>query len=51
MKQIKQIIREIIPVIIGILIALVINNWNEDRKNENYLNQIFSSIEKGVRTE
>ncbi len=46
MKQIKQIIREVIPVIIGILIALVINNWNEDRKNENYLNQIFSSIEK-----
>ncbi|MFK7933669.1 MAG: DUF6090 family protein [Saprospiraceae bacterium] len=46
MKQIKQIIREIIPVIIGILVALVINNWNEDRKDQKYLDKIFSSIEK-----
>lgn len=46
MKQIGKLIREVIPVIIGILIALVINNWNEDRKDKKYLNQIFSSIEK-----
>ena len=44
--QIKQIIREIIPVIIGILIALFINNWNDERKERKYLDQIFSSIEK-----
>ncbi|TMM57157.1 hypothetical protein FEE95_11740 [Maribacter algarum] len=42
----KQFIREIISVIIGILIALFINNWNQDRKDRAYLNQIFSSIEK-----
>lgn len=42
MKQLGQIIREIVPVIIGILIALLINNWNEDRKDKKYLNQIFS---------
>lgn len=46
MKQLKQLIREIIPVIIGILIALFINNWNEDQKDKKYLNQIFSSIER-----
>lgn len=46
MKQLRQLIREIIPVIIGILIALFINNWNEDRKDKKYLNQIFSSIKK-----
>lgn len=46
MKQLKYIIKETVPVIIGILIALFINNWNEDRKNKKYLNQIFSSIEK-----
>jgi len=46
MKEIKKLIREIIPVILGILIALVINNWNEDRKDKKYLNQIFSSINK-----
>jgi hypothetical protein len=45
MKYLSQIIKEIIPVIIGILIALFINNWNEERKETNYLNQIFSSIE------
>lgn len=46
MKQLNQIIKETVPVIIGILIALFINNWNEDRKDKKYLNQIFSSIEK-----
>ena len=46
MKQLKQLAREIIPVIIGILIALFINNWNEDRKDKKYLNKIFYSIEK-----
>ena len=46
MKEIRKLIREIIPVIIGILIALFINNWNEERKNTNYLNHIFTSIKK-----
>lgn len=46
MKQIGQLVREMIPVIIGILIALLINNWNEDRKDRKYLDQIFSSILK-----
>jgi len=46
MTSIKQLIREIIPVIIGILIALFINNWNEDRKDQQYLTKISKSIEK-----
>lgn len=46
MHEIKKLIREIIPVIIGILIALFINNWNDDRKEKKYLDQMFSSIEK-----
>ena len=45
MKEVRKLLREIIPVIIGILIALFINNWNEDRKDKKYLSQIFSSIE------
>lgn len=45
MKEIRKLISEIIPVIVGILVALLINNWNEDRKDKNYLNQIYSSIE------
>ncbi len=46
MKQLNPIIKETVPVIIGVLIALFINNWNEDRKDKKYLSQIFSSIEK-----
>lgn len=46
MKEVSKLFREIIPVIIGILIALFINNWNEDRKDKKYLNKIFSSIER-----
>ncbi|MEE9363817.1 MAG: DUF6090 family protein [Cellulophaga sp.] len=44
-KYFKYAIGEIILVVIGILIALSINNWNENRKDKKYLNQIFSSIE------
>lgn len=44
MRQLKQLVREIIPVILGILIALAVNNWNENRKDKQYLNQIYTSI-------
>ncbi len=49
MNGIKQLIKEIIPVIIGILIALFINNWNDERKEKQYLNTIFSSIESELK--
>lgn len=39
-----QFIKEIIPVIAGILIALFIDNWNSERKDKAYLNQVFSTI-------
>jgi len=45
----KQIVKDVIPVILGILIALIINNWNEDRKDKNYLNQIYESIQKELK--
>ncbi len=45
MKKVRWFFKETIPVIIGILIALLINTWNEDRKDRKYLNQIFLSIE------
>lgn len=44
MKTTSRLIKEVIPVIIGVLIALIINNWNEDRKDANYLKQILSSV-------
>jgi len=45
-KIIKILFKEIVPIIIGILIALYINNWNEDRKDKNYINRISISINK-----
>jgi len=37
---------EIILVVIGILIALQINNWNEDRKKPANAVQIFNGYQK-----
>ncbi len=45
-KNIKAFIKEIVPIIVGILIALYINNWNDERKDRAYINQIFISIDK-----
>lgn len=41
-------IGEILLVVIGILIALQINNWNEDRKEYNLSQSILSQIEEKV---
>ncbi|NJB72427.1 hypothetical protein GGR42_002918 [Saonia flava] len=44
-KIIKAFFKEIVPIIVGILVALYINNWNEDRKDKNYINRISTSIQ------
>ena len=44
-----KFIKEIIPIILGILIAMNINNWNEDRKDEKYINKILFSINKELK--
>jgi hypothetical protein len=49
-KYLKYAIGEIVLVVIGILIALQINNWNEDRKEriveKDVLNDILTSLEQ-----
>ena len=54
-KYMKYAVGEIVLVVIGILIALQINTWNEDRKSENEkqklmfaLNQEFSTNKKAL---
>jgi sensor domain CHASE-containing protein len=51
-RYLKYAIGEIILVVIGILIALSINNWNENRKNESikkkYLLALSSEIENNL---
>lgn len=43
-KNINSFIKEIVTIILGILIALYINNWNENSKNEKYIDRMISSI-------
>ncbi len=49
-KYFKYAIGEIVLVVIGILIALQINNWNESRKKDrtkqSYYNQLITDIDK-----
>lgn len=51
-KYLFYAIGEIILVVIGILIALSINNWNENTKNKrlenNYLNRILKELENDI---
>ncbi len=43
-KYLKYAIGEIVLVVIGILIALSINNWNEQRKQKDTLNNIYTTL-------
>jgi len=49
-KYFKYAIGEIVLVVIGILIALSINNWNENRKlddnRRDYYNQLIDDLKK-----
>ncbi len=45
LKYLRYAIGEIVLVVIGILIALQINNWNEGKKNEEKLMTIFIEIQ------
>lgn len=48
-KYFKYAIGEILLVVIGILIALQINNWNEHRKNNTQLNQYMANLIEDLR--
>ena len=50
-KYFKYAIGEIILVVIGILIALSINNWNEDRKVKTYEEQVYTQIYKDIKAD
>ena len=50
-KYFKYAIGEILLVVIGILIALQINNWNEKRKNEEKVNILLLKIQKDLESD
>jgi len=39
-----------LPVVIGILIALLINNWKEKLDDERFINRVFDSIQKEMKS-
>ncbi len=47
----KYIVGEVILVVIGILIAVQINNWNENRKLKNTINTVYSIIKSDLQTD
>ncbi|MGZ0016358.1 DUF6090 family protein [Yeosuana sp. AK3] len=50
-NYLKYAIGEIVLVVVGILIALQINNWNEDRKGKLQMLVNISSIKEDIQTE
>lgn len=50
-KYMKYAIGEIFLVVIGILIALQINNWNENRKERNQAVQYLKEFKKDLQTD
>ncbi|MBT8294595.1 MAG: hypothetical protein KJN70_15115 [Eudoraea sp.] len=47
-KYLKYAIGEIMLLVIGILIALQVNNWNENRITENIKSQAFSNLKEDI---
>ena len=50
-RYLKYAIGEIILVVVGILIALQINNWNEDRKTKELTNGIYAIIKSDLKAD
>jgi hypothetical protein len=49
-KYLKYAIGEIILVVIGILIALSINNWNQKHKNDQLANVFLTDFKHDCKT-
>ncbi|NRB52567.1 MAG: hypothetical protein HRU41_33205 [Saprospiraceae bacterium] len=47
-QKLMASLRELFVVILGILIALFINNWKENRDNEHYVDQTLQAISKEI---
>jgi len=50
-KYFKYAIGEIVLVVIGILIALQVNNWNEKRKNENLFKVTLDHLNTSIKVD
>jgi len=46
MKSLKKVLVDMVPVILGVLIALFINDWKQGYDNERFLTKALASIDK-----
>lgn len=51
MKYLQYAIGEILLVMIGILLALQVNNWNEERKNEKFEQEILALLDQNLESD
>ena len=49
-KYLKYAIGEILLVMIGILLALQVNNWNENRKNSSIEKETLSNLKADLKS-
>ena len=45
-NSIKKFIKDLTPVLLGVLIALWLNNWNERRKDQIFIENFYRSLKK-----
>ena len=45
MKTLKKIAIDIVPVLAGVIIALFINNWNEDRNDARFMDDTLAALQ------
>lgn len=50
MKVINELLLQMVPVVLGILVALFINNWKDDLDDRKFLEVTLSAIEKEMRS-
>jgi len=50
MKILRKIALDMVPVLAGVLIALVINSWKENQSDKQFLDQVLGAIHKEVES-
>ena len=48
LRKVRKFVSEMIPVLLGVLLALLVNNWNEQRKDKAFVNKAFDAIKKEI---
>ena len=50
-QRISKFIADMLPVMAGLLIALLLNDWKEKQDDQEYLNTVFAAIEQEIQAD